>query len=803
MKVRRLIVIFCFTFLSLLRVEAQVSVRFFGRVSDEMNHGIEAVDVTVAGTVYGTSTDSTGRYSFELITTADAVTLNFDMLGYAHASTRRKVKDGSIRVNMTLRDSSTMLSGVSVTEFNRQTAAVNNLPVDRLKETPSANGGIEGVISTQAGVNVNNELSSQYAVRGGNYDENSVYVNHIEVYRPMLVRSGEQEGLSFVNPDLVENLSFSTGGYSVEYGDKMSSVLDIQYKKPEAFEGSASVSLLGASGYVGSKNGNFTQIHGVRYKSNQYLLGTLDTKGTYKPRFFDYQTYLTYTFSPKWELDFLGNISRNSYLFIPESRRTSFGTLSDAKKLELFYDGQEKDLFQTFFGNFALKFKPTKKTELQWLTSSFYNRENETYDINSEYFLSQDEDSQNMDLNKGIGTFHQHARNWLHSQVTNFSHLGNYKEGKNELKWGVTYQIEKVDEKISEWELRDSAGYSMPFSNDGIMTYYNLYSDEDIRSNRIMGYLMDTYVFRPDAGRIVLSGGLRANYWDWNDELLVSPRASIAFFPANMPKWGFRLASGVYYQTPFYKEFRDTVNVNGNNELRLNKDIKSQRSFQLVGGADYYFHAWERPFKFTGELYGKYIDRLVSYNVDNVRIVYSGENDGDGYVWGADFKLFGEFVPGTDSWLSFSLMQAKENIYGDGVGYISRPSEQRYNISMFFQDYFPGNDKFKFNLKLIWADGIPFGPPHSERKYAVFRSPAYRRVDVGGAYVLRRSNSKLLETPVFRYFKAVTIGLDVLNLFDINNVNSYFWATDVTNDQYAVPNFLTGRQLNVKLSVDF
>lgn len=801
----KIISIVCLFCMFVPQLVAQTTVRFYGRVSDENNHGIEAVDITVDDLPFGTSSDSSGRYSFEFETTLPKLTLRFEQLGYGSATSVQKVRQGSHRVNVTLRDSSTMLSGVSVTEIARQTESVNKLPVDRLKETPNVSGGIEGLITSQAGVSTNNELSSQYSVRGGNYDENCVYVNHIEVYRPMLVRSGEQEGLSFVNPDLVDNLSFSTGGYSVEYGDKMSSVLDIQYKKPEAFEGSASVSLLGGSAYVGAKNGNLTQVHGVRYKSNEYLLGSLDTDGEYKPRFFDYQTYLTYAFNPKWELDFLGNISRNSYKFIPVDRTTRFGTMQLAKELQVYFEGQEEDLFQTFFGNLALKYRPTKELELQLLASNYYAIENETYDIYGEYALSDvgGDAATFVDLSKGIGSYLQHARNWMHSQVTGFSHLGKYKRGDNELKWGATYQHEKISEKVSEWEMRDSSGYSMPFNANALNLYYNLFSDNTIATNRIMGFLMDSYTFRPDAGRVVLTGGLRGNFWDWNNEFILSPRASIAFFPEKMPRWGFRLATGIYYQTPFYKELRDTVTTNGNTDIRLNKDIKSQRSFQVVAGADYYFHAWERPFKFTTELYGKYIDHLISYNVDNVRVIYSGENDGDGYVYGADFKVFGEFIPGTDSWISLSLMQAKENIYGDGVGYISRPSEQRYNVSMFFQDYFPGYEKFRFNIKLLWGDGLPFGPPHSERKDASHRALPYRRLDVGGSYVMKRTNSKFMQNKPFSYLKTISLGLDVLNLFNIKNENSFYWVTDVNGAQYAVPNYLTSRQLNVKLTVDF
>lgn len=785
---------------------AQREVHIHGRVTDGSHRPLEMVDVVAKGTLNGAATDSAGYYNFEVKTDASELTVVFSLLGYTEVSKTVKINKGKVLVNAVLQDSVIALNGVSVTDYARQTNSVQTIPVDKLKSVPGANAGIEGILSTQTGVSANNELSSQYSVRGGNYDENCVYVNHVEVYRPLLIRAGEQEGLSFVNPDMVGSVSFSSGGFSAEYGDKMSSVLDIQYKQPTSFEGAASVSLLGASAYVGAKTGKFSQLHGVRYKSNEYLLGSMDTEGEYKPKFFDYQTYLTYDFNPKWKLSFLGNISRNSYKFIPEDRSTKFGTMSSAKDFQVNFDGQEEDLFRTFFGNLALKFSPNKNLELQLTGSSFYTSEAVTYDIAGTYWLSDVDGTGSIyvDYGQGIGSYQEHARDRLHATVSNISHLGRFKMLDNELKWGLTYQREYVKEHVSDWEMRDSAGYSMPFNQDYFSLYYNLFSDNSVSSNRVLGYLMDTYTFRPDAGRIVLNGGLRANYWDFNNEFLLSPRASVAFFPAKAPKWGFRLASGLYYQSPFYKEMRDTViDAQGNATVELNSDIKAQRSVQLLMGSDYYFHMWLRPFKLTAEVYGKYIDRLIPYSVDNVKIVYSGENNGDGYVVGADFKLFGEFVPGTDSWISLGLMSAKENIYGDGVGYINRPTDQRYNISFFFQDYFPGYEKFKVNLKLIWADGLPFGPPQSERKYATFRSTAYRRVDIGACYELKQGKDDFMKKGFLKHLNTISLGLDVLNLFDINNVNSYYWVTDVNNVQYAVPNYLTSRQVNIKLAVSW
>lgn len=805
---RKSLVILMLSLFPLLGMAERI-VHVSGAVYDAGHKPLEQVDVVVNGSMVGTATDSLGHYSLAWQPMGtDTVSLSFSMLGFGEEKKLLRIDTlkSSYEVNVVMRDSVTLLQGISVVDRARQTSATVNLPVEKIKEIPNVNGSIETLLQTQAGVTSNNELSSQYSVRGGNYDENCVYVNHIEIYRPLLVRSGEQEGLSFVNPDMVQSLSFSSGGFSAEYGDKMSSVLDIQYKQPKAFEGSASVSLLGASVYVGAKTGPVSQMHSVRYKSSEYLLGSMDTKGEYTPRFFDYQTYLTWNLAPKWDLSFLGYVSRNSYQFQPESRSTNFGTMTSAKNFTVYFDGQEEDLFQTYFGNLSLKFTPCKNLELQLLSSSYYTQEHETYDISGEYWLSDVDGSSTLsvDYGMGIGTYHQHARNRLNATVSNLSQIGRYVLSNNELKWGLTYQREHVSEHTNEWELRDSAGYSIPSGQDAYALYYNLFSHNVLSANRLLAYLQDSYNFYPTVGRVMLTAGLRGNYWDYNQELIVSPRASVAFFPSALPKWGFRLASGMYSQSPFYKELRDTtIAANGNATVTMNKDIKAQRSFQVVGAADYYFRMWQRPFKFTAEAYGKYIDRLISYSVDNVKVVYSGKNDGTGYVLGGDVKIFGEFVPGTDSWISLSVMQAKENIDGDGAGYLSRPTDQRYNISMFFQDYFPGYKKFKVNMKLVWADGLPFGPPRSERKDAIFRSKAYRRVDIGASYVLKREDEKFMQRTVLRHLHTITIGLDVLNLFDISNVNSYYWVTDVTNVQYAVPNYLTGRQLNARISVDF
>jgi len=786
------------------------SLHISGHVTDEKNQPLEYVTVLIKGTTKGTTTDKEGFFELNVSEKEDTVIVRFSYMGFSEEE--RKIithkNNREVNLSVTMKETAIELEGFNVQGFHKQEASVQTLDIDRLKFIPDASGGgIEALVSTQAGVSSNNELSSQYSVRGGNYDENSVYVNNIEVYRPLLIRAGQQEGLSFVNPDMVESVTFSSGGFSAQYGDKMSSTLDITYKKPTRFEGSAAVSLLGASAYVGTSSSRFTQIHGIRYKTSSYLLGTLDTEGEYDPNFFDYQTYLTYTFSSKWEITFLGNASQNSYRFVPTTRSTSFGTMTNMKEFTVYFDGQEKDLFRTLFGSSALNFKPNDNLKLSIVSSAFSTAENETFDITGEYWLSDIDGSNNVNVDRGagIGAYHEHARNRLNSTVFNISQLGEITLKSNVLKWGITYQRESVQDKMNEWEMRDSAGYSLPVNSDRMSLYSNLNSDQDVSMNRFMAYLLDTYSKRLKSGRLVITGGVRANYWDFNDELLISPRASVAWFPDWQRNFGFRLATGIYYQAPFYKEIRDTiVNKNGNVEVYLNNKLKAPRSSQILLGADYYFRKWERPFKFTTEIYYKYIDRIIPYRIDNVKIVYSGENNGDGYAAGIDLKLFGEFIPETDSWVSLSLMRTKEDIYGDGKGYIPRPTDQRYNVSLFFQDYFPNFPRLKVNLKLIWADGLPFGPPRSSPYMSTaFRTSPYRRVDIGATYGFIAGQDKIMDKAPLKWTKALLFNLEVFNLLDIKNVNSYYWITDVTNIQYAIPNYLTSRLINLRVQVNF
>jgi len=804
---------------------AQTHVRIYGYVIDVDNRGVELANVRVANASTGTTTNQNGYYDLS-IRASDSVTLVYSMVGYRTIRHTIHPHQSVVQISVQLPPLANQLAEVNVVGQRRQTSTLDALDPSKFRVTPNTSGGIESYLITFAGVSSSNELSSQYNVRGGNFDENAVYVNGIEVYRPLLIRAGQQEGLSFINPDMVEKVSFSAGGFDAKYGDKMSSVLDIQYKKPTAFEASASVSLLGASAYVGTANKRFTQMHGIRYKTSSYLLGTLDTKAEYKPEFFDYQTYLTYQLSPKSELTFLGNFSQNSYQFVPQTRETKFGTYQTPRNLIIYFDGQEKDLFRTAFGALTYNYKPINGMKLSLLGSLFSTNENETYDISGEYIINEaqlDADpAKQVGDPLGIGTYLQHARNRLKATVANLAHRGEYDVENHKMRWGVNIQNEIISDKISEWEMRDSVGYSLPYSDENVNVFYNLKATNKLSTWRSTAFYQDTYKWNSDAGSFSFTGGLRANYWTFNNELLVSPRIAFSYLPRWKSDFSFRFATGVYYQTPFYKEIRDTLtDALGNVNLRLNNRIKAQRSLHFVLGGDHYFRAWGRPFKFTTEAYLKLIDKLISYTVDNVQIVYSGKNDAKAYSAGMDFKLYGELVPGADSWINLSLMNAKQDIAGDSYvshtydadgkiltsktvypGWVASPSEQRYAFSMLFQDYLPNNPKYKMQLKFVWSDGLPFGPSKSVQFRSAFRTPPYRRVDIGASRVLVNGVDKTMNKSWLKHVKNIWLNVEVFNLLDIKNVNSYYWITDVHNQQLAVPNYLTGRQLNLKVMVD-
>ena len=780
-----------------LPVEAQRRARIFGQVKDDTGAPIELATVRVASQNVMTLTNLRGEYSL-WVETADSVRVIYSMIGY---ETRRRllrqpVDSVRLDVVLPLYEKGTLGTAV-VTGQGVQTGTTQRITKPDTHFQPSTTGnGIEEIIATQAGVSTHNELSSQYNVRGGSFDENCVYLNGVEVYRPLLVRSGQQEGLSVINPDMTERIDFSTGGFEARYGDRMSSVLDITYKRPEAFEASASASMLGASTYLGWGNRRVSFMTSVRYKTTKSLMGTTDTKAEYEPKYLDYQAYFSYRPNQRWSFEVLGNYSDNQYKFRPESRETSFGTMNDAKKFKVYFDGGENDLFRTLFGAATLTRHFGPNTYLALQGSAFKTRERETYDIQGEYWLSEATGQEQL----GVGTYMEHARNRLEATVGNVGLRFRTKLNAHTLQAGLNWTSESVKENAREWEMRDSMGYSLPTDPLTMRLIYSQRSSTDIRTVRFAAFVQDSWRFKTAMGLFNFTYGVRLSHWDWNDETLFSPRASLGLLPAFSDNWTFRFATGVYYQAPFYKELKDTTLVNGLSTVRLNREIRSQRSIHFVAGADYTFRMAGRPYKFTAEAYYKALSNLIPYSVDNVRIVYYGRNAAKGYAAGVDFKLYGEFVPGTDSWLTLSLMRTKEQI--DGV-WIPRPTDQRYNLSLYFTDYFPGTTRWRFTLKAALADGLPFTAPRTERTSRMWRPSAYKRVDMGASYRLVNNEDRHLSSGLLRWVRNVWVSADCFNLLGIDNVNSYYWVTDITNRQYAVPNYLTGRLLNLRLHVDF
>jgi hypothetical protein len=807
MKIRVLLVAIIYVSLSIsLFGQESKRARISGHVRDAEGYPIELVNVSVKGTIIGTATNEKGYYSLS-VNKGDSVILVFSCLGYNKAERiiPELSRDMSLHVKMSYM--SVGLGEVTVTSHRIRTDMMESLDAGKIRRLPDPFGGsIESLVVTYAGVSQSNELSSQYSVRGGSYDENIVYVNGLEVFRPFLIRSGQQEGLSFINPEMTENVQFSAGGFEARYGDKMSSVLDITYKKPEGFEGSVSASMLGASAYVGSSSGKLTQVTGLRYKTNRSLLGTMDTEAEYNPNYTDLQTYITYRLTPGLEVDFLGNLSVNNYNFTPYTRETLYGTVRNPRLFKVYFKGKERDRFQTLFGALTLKYTQNENMQYGVQLSAFNSREEESYDITGAYNQNSAEagtSTEEIVSPLDVAGYHEHARNKLHSDVANIGFFGNAKiNASNTLKFGVNAQYEHIMDRISEWESRDSSGYSLPQNGSTVNVISNLFSDNELESWRYSGYIQDVFKFRTEKGIFTIIGGLRGSYWDYNKELIISPRLSVGFIPVTNQNLILRFATGFYYQPPFYKELRITEQDEyGNNVIALNNRLKSQRSTHFILGGDYTFRAAGRNFKFTSELYYKKLDKINPYTVDNVRIRYYGENCAKGYAMGIDMKLFGEFVPEADSWLSVSLMRSRQTI--NEALKVPMPNDQQYNISLYFQDYFPGNKRAMVNLKGILSGGLPVTIPNKGWESYRRRTPPYRRVDIGFSYQVAGGKDAIMDRPFFRNFKNIWLGLDVFNLFDISNTNSYYWITDVYNEQYAVPNYLTGRQLNFRLSVDF
>jgi len=785
-----------------------------GFVRDENNKPMAFVSVSIEGTTIGTTSNDEGHFTLSLAPQTSH-TIIFSFMGYhPHRQEIWLVRGERRNINIYLFPASTTLPDIEIIE--RQIISLQYVKLDPKLTAiiPGPGGGVENLLKTLPGVSSTSELSSQYSVRGGNFDENLVYVNGIEIYRPFLVRSGQQEGLSFINSNLVSSITFSAGGFDAQYGDKMASVLDITYKTPEKFAGSFSMSLLeGAFHIEDSKfNNRLTYLFGLRHKSNQYLLGTLDTQGNYKPEFTDVQSLVSFRISDKLNLDFLGNISRNQYLFKPERQETRFGTAEEVRQFTVFFEGQERDLFMTALGALSMNYQPDDSKRFQLITSVFQTNETENFDIKGYYLLQRVEaefGSENFGqvtgTPLGVGSFHNHARNYINGIVWNAEHKGEIQTDNNTLKWGLKYQYEDIFDRLNEWTLVDSAGFSVPRQP------YNIIALQDtvrtriyLQSNRVSGFLQNSWEFESNRSRYILTAGIRANYWSYNNQWLISPRATLLFRPEWAPNMAFRISGGLYQQQPFYKELRDF-------QGQLNPDIKAQESMQIVMGAEYNMQIWGRPFKYTSEVYYKKFKNIIPYEIDNVRIRYYANNDAKGYGRGIDMKINGEFVPGVESWASLSFMKTEELIEGTyyldqnrrtvPLGYIPRPTDQRLAFSMFFQDFLPRNPSYKVNLAMIYGSGMPITPPTNRKFKDPSYMPPYRRIDIGFSKELIGSGSE--HTNRLRHIKSMWITAEIFNLLEINNTISYLWIKDISGSYFAIPNYLTSRLINIKLITEF
>lgn len=812
----------------------------YGKITDDNAKVLELVNIAVLGTSYGVTSDSRGQYTLNLPSDT-LLNVVFSFVGYQQESVKVKLKPGEQRkIDVTLNSSSTTLSDVVVSDRQINSATITRIDAREISLVPSSGaGGVEDIVKTLPGVSSTNELSSQYNVRGGNFDENLIYINGIEVYKPFLVGSGQQEGMSIINPRLVSNIDFSAGGFSAEYGDKLSSALDITYKKSMLPAASLSLSFLGAELHAegATLKNKLSYLVGARYKNNKYILGNMETKGVYQPNFTDVQGLLSYNITPRLEVSAFGYYSRNNNLMIPDTRETDFGNIQMSHRITIYFDGKESSTYNTGLGAFTLNFSPNEDLNLKLIASAYSAVESENYDIQGQYWIGQletnpgSEQSGNVISNQGVGTYIEHARNDFYSQVFNIDHKGAYKNDLYTLKWGARYQHQYFDDMINEWEMLDSAGYSLPHPADSIGSPNPPHPLFDIRHvskghnvlniNNVDAFVHNEWNINTKSDDIVtLSLGLRANYWGYNNEINVSPRAGIAYKPSWNDDMLFRLSGGVYVQPPFYRELRKF-----DGSLVGPDDASTQKSYQVVFTHEYNFKAWDRPFVLTSEVYYKYLKDIIPYEVDNVRIKYFADQKATGYAAGMDMRINGEFVKGIESWASLSIMKSEENIkyylsptgtilsqndVNNGAEYvcdtiikgIPRPSDQRINFSIFFQDYIPFIPSFKVNLKLVFGTGMPFGAPYSERYKQTLRMSPYRRVDIGFSKQLISEKTSFKKKNPLSYIRNCWLSLEVFNLLGINNVSSYMWVTDIYNIQYAVPNYLTPRQINLKLVVE-
>lgn len=781
-----------------------------GRVTDSEHNRLELVNIKISHSTLpnplGTVTDEKGNYQIKVPANIE-LEVTFSFMGFQSKTVKTFTKVNEIkRLDCQLLPSVETLPDYEIIGQKEKGSGNTHIDFKEIEDIAGVKGGVENIIKSLPGVMSNDDMTSQYSVRGGNFDENLVYINGIEVYRPFLIRSSQQEGLSIINPDMVSSIMFSSGGFESKYGDKMSSVLDISYKKPQQFYGTVAVSLLGASLYVEDfiKN-KFSYNIGVRQHSNTNLLKTLDQKGDYKTSSTDIQGFFNYKVNEKLNFSFLGIFSNNVYRVVPQDRETDFGNMYEAMRLKIYFDGEEKDRFQTLLGAFTSTYMPNKNTQLQLTVSGFNSKEHENYDIFGQFWLHKLEQGEEEEI-RGIGTYLDHGRNNLYANVISVEHKGLVIAPSGNWNWGIKYQHDYVYNNLNEWKLIDSAGYTIPSSESfpgeagsshPPMLQNVIKNKNEVVSNRISGFIQKNWTFHNRLeDEFILLAGIRGQYWDFNKEFLLSPRVSFSY----LPHWGknlvFRLATGVYSQSPFYREYR-------NPQGEINRKIKSQKSYQIVGAFDYQFQAWERPFKLTTEIYYKYITDLIPYTIDNLRIQYAGHNDAKGYATGIDVRINGEFVPDIESWASMTLMKTQEDIFGDNFGYIDRPTDQLFMFKLFFQDYIPSIPWWKMNILFTFGSGLPVTKPNQTDFSKTTRFPTYMRVDWGTSLRIKDPSSKWAQNNVFRHIKNIWIYFDLFNLFDNKNVISYLWVSDYENRQYAVPNYLTRRQINLKLSLDF
>jgi len=822
-----------FFLISINSIFAQNTGILKGVVKDTSGKGVPDIQVVaIENPTILTITNSKGEYQLTLPANKKW-TIVFYNINYKKVQKTIELKENETRVLNVELEFSNVITDVNIV-YESQPSEMQTIQPQLFFKLPTTTGNIEDLIKTQMGVTSNNELSSGYSVRGGNFDENLTYINDIEVYRPFLVRSGMQEGLSLPNPEMVQSIQFSAGGFESKYGDKLSSVLDIQYRKPTKFKGSASAGLLVNNLHLEgiSKNHLVAWSFASRYKTNQYLLKTLDTKGDYRPTFWDAQLFLTFNISPVFSAEVLSIYSDNLFLVIPSTRQTDFGTVNNAVRLTVYFDGKSQMHYQTLVNAMSLIFKPNSKLKFKWINSHYFTSEKELYTVQGQYLIDQLEADPGspsfaqVAFNRGVGTYIENGRNKLNAQVA-YSELKSTYQYSDRIQIfnGIRFQYEQIQDKLNEWRYNDSAGYSIPYSTNDIILNDVYKTSNNLQSFRFMHYHQINWENNSDEKKWYVTFGVRGNYWTVNHQYVFSPRTTIAYKPSITSKWLMKFSTGFYYQPPFYRELRD---IQGN--LHLN--VKAQQSIHFVLSADKDLQLWNRPFKMSMAAYYKQLNNIIPYEIDNVRIRYFANNNATGYATGADFRITGEFVKGLESWLSVGLLKTMEKspnyihyVYYNKEGqmiipgytfdqkavdsvkidpdYIPRPTDKLVTFNLFFQDYLPKLPDFKMNMNLIFGTGLPFGPPNHKRWQQVNRMPFYRRVDIGFAYQFLKPDRTKKSNNLFNHIQNAWLFLEVFNLLQVNNTVSYTWLKDVTGRMYAVPNYLTNRQFNLRLYIQF